>query len=365
MFKKNLSYKKEKSMNIKILNVMLGKGKGGLETVFFAHTEKFKASGHKAVVLCHKKSPYLKNLKELNIPIYTTTASRWNPCVWVKIIKTIKTVRPDIICLHGNRAVYFFTSRLLKLFVHPFPKLMATTHNNRNKLFHRLDGVFVISEALKEGLINQFHIPVEKIFKCPNAVPMPSQETKYQIHNPVRFGFCGRLENVKGCDVLLKACVQLKEKHLPFELIVAGDGSLAETYKQFVRNNDLTDVVKFVGWIEDKVSFFNSIDVLCMPSRSEGQPLSLLEALSFKKAVIVSTCVGMMEVINYKGAGCSFEIENSDELAEKIAHLIQNPDACYQFSKNAYQTYLDLYTPSVQEKNLLKGIHTVYQKKVK
>lgn len=352
-------------MTIKILNVMLGKGKGGLETVFFAHTELFKVSGHKVVVLCHEKSPYLKNLKELNIPIYTTTASRWNPCVWLKIIKTIKTVHPDIICLHGNRAVYFFTSRLLKLFVRPFPKLMATTHNNRNKLFHKLDGIFVISEPLKEGLINQFRIPVEKIFKCPNAVPVPSQETKYEIHNPVRFGFCGRLEHVKGCDVLLNACVQLKDKHLPFELIIAGDGSLAETYKQFVQDNNLSDVVKFVGWIEDKASFFNSIDVLCMPSRSEGQPLSLLEALSYKKAVIVSSCAGMIEVVNYKNAGCCFEIEDAEDLAEKMSYLIQNPSICYMFSERAYQTYLDLYTPSIQKKNLLEGINSVLSRKIK
>ena len=349
-------------MNIKVLNVMLSKGKGGLETVFLAHTELFKNSGNQSVALCHEKSPYLQHLMDLNIPTYTTTASRWNPFVWLKIIQTIKVVRPDIICLHGNRAVYFFTSRLLKLFIRPFPKLMATTHNNRNKLFHRLDGIFVISEPLKEGLINQFHIPVEKIFKCPNAVPVPSQETKYEIHNPVRFGFCGRLENVKGCDVLLNACVQLKDKHLPFELIIAGDGSLAETYKQFVRDNNLSDVVKFVGWIEDKASFFNSIDVLCMPSRSEGQPLSLLEALSYKKAVIVSSCAGMVEVVNRNKAGYCFEIENTAELAEKMADLIKNPKSCYEFSKQAYQSYLDLYTPKKQEENLLRGIYTVCQK---
>lgn len=350
-------------MNIKVLNVMLGKGKGGLETVFVTHAELLSKCGYQSVALCHSESPYLARLKELNIPVYTTTASRWKPFVWLKIIQTMREVRPDVVCMHGNRPIRFLTSGISRLLVRPFPKLIATAHNNRNKLFHRLDGVFVISEPLKERLINQFHIPKEKIFKCPNAVPLPTNDLPYQVHNPIRLGFCGRLEEVKGCDVLLNACLKLKEKKMPFELIIAGDGSLVETYKQFVRDNHLTDVIKFIGWIEDKDDFYNSIDVLCMPSRSEAQSLSLLEALSYKKAVVVSTCDGMLEVINYKGAGCSFEIENSDELAEQIACLIQNPDACYQFSKNAYQSYIDLYTLAAQQKNLIQGIQYVYNKR--
>lgn len=350
-------------MKIKVLNIMLSKGMGGLETVFLTHTSLFAKEGHISVALCHTKTPYLNRLKEMNIPVYTTTASRWNPFVWLKIIRTIQIVQPDVICMHGNRAIYFLTAGLLKLFIRPFPKLMATTHNNRNKLFHKLDGIFVISNVLKENLITHFHIPAEKIFSCQNAVPMPRKETDYQIHNPLKLGFCGRLENIKGCDVLLNACLKLKNKGMPFELVIAGDGSLAQTYQKFVQDNELSDVVHFMGWIEDKEAFFNSIDVLCMPSRSEAQELSLLEALSYKKAVIVSNCEGMIEVIRYKNAGSCFEIENVDDLTDKISYLIQNPMVCYQYSERAYQTYLELYTPLIQKQNLLRGITYVCEKK--
>ena len=142
---------------------MLGKGKGGLENVFLSHTILFSKLGYESFALCHKKSSYIQQLKNAKIPTYTMGATKINPLTWIRLIRIIKKVRPDVLCMHGNRAVYFATAKMLKLFIRPFPKLIATAHNNRNKFFYRLDGIFSISQCLKKDLINRFHI-LEKIF---------------------------------------------------------------------------------------------------------------------------------------------------------------------------------------------------------
>ena len=351
-------------MSVKILNVMLGKGKGGLENAFVSHARLFSKAGYEVVALCHQESSYVADLQNLKIPTYTMSASKFNPLAWIKLIRTIKSVRPDVVCLHGNRAVYFASSKILKLFIRPFPKLMATAHNNRNKFFYKLDGVFSITEVLKNNLIHQFNIPENKIFLCPNAAGFPEVKPaeNYELHQPVHIGFCGRLHPVKGLDILLDACQKLKEKKIAFKLIVAGDGPLADDCKMLVHAKSLTEEVQFLGWISDKKSFFEQIDILCMPSRSEAQSLSLLEGLSYAKPVLVSTCPGMLEVVHNANCALSFTIEDSDDLCNKLALLIQDKALCSDFSKNAYKLFLAKYNEDVQMENLKKGIEAICKK---
>ncbi|MBQ9731648.1 MAG: glycosyltransferase family 4 protein [Alphaproteobacteria bacterium] len=349
---------------MKILNVMLGAGQGGLEYSFVHYTRTFSEMGYTSAVLCHKNSPYIAEFKkDKNIPLFTTTACIWNPYAWLRIIKAIKTFKPDILCLQGNRAIHFGASRLLKLFIRPFPIIMATTHNARNKLFYKLDGMYAITQYLRNNLINDFGIPAEKVFDCPHSVPCPNDKMQYKLHKPVTIGFLGRLETVKGCDVLLEACCKLKNQDVPFCLIIAGEGSLMEKYKQFVSLNGLENNIKFIGWIKDKNKFFSDIDILCLPSRSEGQPLTLLEGLAYAKPAVVSSCPGMMEVIAHKNCGLVFDIENADQLAEKLSYMIKNPKLCKELSDKAYETFSENYNIDVQKRNLNYGIEQTLKNK--
>ena len=353
-------------MMIKILNVMLGTGKGGLEASAVHYALTFNEMGYESMVLCHKESPYIDELKkEKNIKVYTTTACFWNPCAWWNIFKVIKNCKPDVLCLQGNRAIKFGTSNLLKMLIKPYPVTMATTHNARNKLFYKLDGMFAITDYLKNNLISDFKVPVEKVFECPHSVPCPDKKVSYDIHTPLTFGFLARLEHVKGFDVLLDALCKLKERNLPFCLHVAGEGSLMDGFKDFVSKNGLSENVKFLGWISDKDKFFEDIDVLCLPSRSEGQPLTLLEGLAYAKPSIVSACPGMVEVVSHKNCGLIFDIENADQLADKMGYLIENPDVCKELSDRAYDSFVEYYNIDVQKRNLATGIEKTLKSKLK
>jgi glycosyltransferase involved in cell wall biosynthesis len=356
----------EVNMAIRVLNVMLGTGKGGLEASFVHYTRTFKEMGYVSAVLCHKKSPYIKELeKDENILIYKTTAGLFNPIVWWQFFKAIRSFKPDVLCLQGNRAIKFGTAKLLKKLIKPYPVTMATTHNARNKLFYKLDGMYAITKYLKNNLVNDFKIDEKKVFECSHAVSYPPKRYTYNVHAPLTFGFLGRLEPVKGGDVLLKACLKLKEKHLPFRVLFAGDGALFDEYKSFVSQKELVENVEFLGWINDKDKFFEEVDVLCLPSRSEAQSLTLLEGLSYAKPSIVSACPGMVEVVSTKNSGLIFEIENADELAEKMTYLIENPDECVILSDRAYQSFVEYYNIDVQKKNLAYGIEETLRSKQK
>lgn len=353
-------------MAIRILNVMLGTGKGGLESSFVHYAKTFNEMGYVSAVLCHKKSPYIEDLeKDGNILIFKTSASLFNPVVWWQFFRVIKSFKPDVLCLQGNRAIKFGTSKFLKKIIKPYPVTMATTHNARNKLFYKLDGMFAITQYLRNNLIKDFNIDEEKVFDCPHSVECPDKKVAYDIHKPLTFGFLARLEPVKGFDVLLDALLKLKEKGLSFCVRVAGEGSLFDEFKDFVVKNNLSENVCFLGWINDKEKFFSEIDVMCLPSRSEGQPLTLLEGLAYAKPAIVSACPGMVEVVSQKNCGLIFEIENAEQLAEKMAYLIENEDVLREMSDRAYESFEEYYNIDVQKKNLAYGVEKTLKSKQK
>ncbi|GMM87161.1 glycosyltransferase [Vibrio fortis] len=88
-------------------------------------------------------------------------------------------------------------------------------------------------------------------------------------------GCAGRLEEVKGQDQLIKALPLIPKR---IKVAIAGDGSQREALELLAKKLNVSDRVTFLGLVEDMVSFYNSLDVFCLPSRSEGLPLSSLEA---------------------------------------------------------------------------------------
>jgi glycosyltransferase involved in cell wall biosynthesis len=104
------------------------------------------------------------------------------------------------------------------------------------------------------------------------------------------FLFIGRLEKVKGLDLLLQSMALLTEEALDIHLTIVGKGRLQEWAKVFVRQKGLGKRVSMVGNISDEAlaSLYASADCVVIPSRSESIPLVFSEAIRFNKELIVA-----------------------------------------------------------------------------
>jgi len=102
--------------------------------------------------------------------------------------------------------------------------------------------------------------------------------------------FVGRLEKIKGLDLLIQTLAGIKDRLPEFELRVAGDGSQREELERLVHKLDLDKVIKFLGEKrkEDLAKEYLQADIFVLPSLSEGQPLTLLEAWAARLPVIVT-----------------------------------------------------------------------------
>jgi glycosyltransferase involved in cell wall biosynthesis len=138
-------------------------------------------------------------------------------------------------------------------------------------------------------------------------------------HSPYQFLFVGRMEKVKGIDLLLQSAALLFEEALDFRLVLVGKGSMEGWVKSFIHQKGLNDKVTYKGSVEDRrlAFLYASSDCVVIPSRSESIPLVFSEALHFNKALIV-TDVGDMGMLGRK-YGVAWVVPPEDPMALKEA----------------------------------------------
>ena len=127
------------------------------------------------------------------------------------------------------------------------------------------------------------------------------QERPKKPEDPYRFLFVGRIEKVKGIDVLLQSMASLREEALSVHLTVVGSGGMEGWARSFIRAKGLEGYISWMGNVPDETLAFlyESSDCVVIPSRSESIPLVFSEALKFNKDLIV-TDVGDMGMLGHQ-----------------------------------------------------------------
>ena len=136
-------------------------------------------------------------------------------------------------------------------------------------------------------------------------------------NKPFCFLFVGRLEKVKGLDLMLQSMARLIEEDLDVHLTIVGKGRMEEWAKDFVRQKRLEKRVSMVGNVSDPAlaSLYASANCVVIPSRSESIPLVFSEAIRFDKELIV-TDVGDMGMLG-RQYGVAWVIPPEDPIALK------------------------------------------------
>lgn len=170
----------------------------------------------------------------------------------------------------------------------------------------------------------------------------------------------GRLSKEKGFDLLIEAfhAAQLQD----WKLWIVGDGVERNDLENKVKSLGLTEKVVFWGKREDVGWFYQNAGIFVLPSRHEGFPNSLLEAMSSKLPVIAFNCnYGPSEIITNGDNGILIEAENVVLLAKELKNLATNDQLREKLAEKAVkitQTYNSKKIVSDWEiliKQLIKG----------
>ena len=152
-----------------------------------------------------------------------------------------------------------------------------------------------------------------------NGIPVPPA-SKTTPHGSRRtIGLLGRIEfNQKRQDFMVRTFLDFPEAFKECHLLMAGDGPDADPLRRMIEGKEN---ISLRPWQDDTESFYNEIDVLMLPSRYEGVPLVMLEALARGIPVLGSNRDGMRDTLP---EAWTFDPENGEALARAFSDLRSN-----------------------------------------
>jgi len=132
-------------------------------------------------------------------------------------------------------------------------------------------------------------------------------------------GFVGRLIPLKAVDVLMRAFARLDRPGK--RLWIVGDGPEAEALKALASQLGVASMVRFFGYREDRLAIMGRMDVLALPSRSEGTPRCVLEAMAARVPVVTSDVEGCRILVRDGETGLLSRVDDVAALARQLERL--------------------------------------------
>ena len=136
--------------------------------------------------------------------------------------------------------------------------------------------------------------------------------------------FVGNVIPVKGIDVLLEAVAVLASRGVDGRFALVGGGEGIPAYEEQARALGIADRIRFAGFrpTHEIATWLAACDLFCLPSRSEGLPNSILEAMGAGRAIVATRVGGLPDLIEDEGNGILVPSESPEELADALGALL-------------------------------------------
>ena len=221
------------------------------------------------------------------------------------------------------------------------------------------EAIIAVSEQIEKLLIDR-GIAKSKITVINNGVIPIEYITPKKKSESLKICFVGRLEKVKGADVLLNALGKIAEYKWMCDLY--GDGTELQALKDISKVNNISEKINFMGFHDNVRQFLHDYDVIVIPSRYEAFSLTILEAMNAKVFVICSDVGGMSTIIRNMQNGIKFPVEDADALAVILKKVISKEIKVDNIVNNAYIEFQQKYTADIMVDNTFDVLRRVGDK---
>lgn len=243
-------------------------------------------------------------------------------------------------------------------------KVMDTSNNICLKKSQK---IIVLSEdyAMQSRIASRYKSKIQEV--SPPIKDYVYIEQK-KTGNKKNIGFCGRIVEEKGIDILLQAFKILREKRNDISLQIVGDyttvagGSVYDELIRYIKKNGIEDVV-FYGKIPENQmeKFYSSLDVFVLPSVNSMEAFGMVqvEAMYCGTPVVSTNLNGVRMIVHNTGMGKTVKRKDAKMLAEAIDEVINNRNSFVkskEYVQNIYSTkrcvedYIKIYERVYKQK---------------
>lgn len=334
-----------KSNKIKVLQVSLSLGIGGLEKLLVELAIRLNRENFTSVVCClSEENDLVGILKKNGIKVFFLPKKDCMDFGLIfKLARLLKQEKVDIIHTHDNAAnLYGICAAKLAGVKH----VINTEHGfmfigeGRKKIINRILPLYnktiaCVSEAIRNNLI-EGGLPAQKLTVIPNGVDISLYQNLID-ENAVRvaLGFTlqhfvivsvGRISEEKNQKMLLDAAKLFLPLIPNAQVIIVGDGPFRSELEVYAQALGIGQVVRFLGTRNDVSAILKSSDCFVNPSNFESFGLAILEAMLCGVPVIATNVGGVGTLVKNQETGVLINIGDVQGLAENIIQVYKKPD---------------------------------------
>ena len=304
---------------MKIVHLVLSETFAGIEQ----HVDELLSNNltENPILICNES---IADYFDKNIMIYKiNNISRRSLFGKYKLNKILKKINPDIVHTHGSKTASLISSINRNKYKH-----VATVHGvKKNKsMYEKSDFVIGVSQNAIEGINNLSRVITNWWY--PKLSKFNKKNKKYALA-------IGRLEKVKGFDLLISSWINIKTN-----LIIIGSGKEKQNLINLIDKKNLTEKISILDDIkkDELINFYRDASILIISSRDEGGPRVALEAL-YLGVPVLSTDVGHMNYILPKELLA--DKDNQKSLQDLLENYVDDIDlldqgSIFEFVRNEF-----------------------------
>jgi glycosyltransferase involved in cell wall biosynthesis len=307
-------------------------------------------------IACPDNGPYFGQLKELGVPVFDVSFGVVSLQSFFQMLRMIKRDSIDLVHVHGRKAGVY--GRLACRFanapvVYSFHGLHYQKHGALLRAFSigveralrkRTDWFINVSNSERQACLALGLLEAERGLVVCNGidwqsfdtVPVDAQHVKIGLGfgpGDVVVGHIAKFDVQKAQDDLAAAIPLVLEKCPRAKFLFVGDGPLRPQIENQVIRLGVERQVVFTGYRDDVAMLLKTIDVVVLPSRWEGLPLILLEAMACRRPIVASRVTGNVDVVVDGVTGFLVPSGAPPALAERIIQLLQDARLCDELGR--------------------------------
>ena len=265
-------------------------------------------------------------------------------------VRALREIGPDIVhanlsspwscqyCIAGAALVR--RPRVVAVYQLPVPPISRAQWRAKRLTARAVDRHVGVGERTSREVEALVGLPPGSVLTIHNGVPDAQPATAERPRPGLLVGAIGRLERQKGFDLLIRALAQIDG----VSLVLVGDGGERGRLEELAASVGVGDRVVWEGWSDDARSHLGAFDVFALPSRFEGFPLALLEALLSRVAVVATDVGSVAEAVHDGETGLLVPAEDPSALADAIRRLLDDTELRRRLGEEGRQLVLEHFT---------------------
>ena len=195
------------------------------------------------------------------------------------------------------------------------------------RLYALPDYFFTICTTAKDQLQKQHGVAAERVFVSyfgleTEHFPQPDASCQIRSDRKKHLALIGRIEfQQKRHDFFMRHLAAFRTELPPLTVHIIGDGPDRKNLEKLVQDLGLQNIVFFEGWVDNMAAWYKNLDMLLLPSRFEGVPVVMLEAMYLKIPIVASQCDGMEEMLPKEWL---FPVRDGGKMIHCIKDVIEN-----------------------------------------